>query len=79
MPPNYALKLMENRENKFTHQTQKDIHERDKSHIIDSYNTACELVNKYDWYEVKCVDKDGNIRTVDDIHEEIYNEVKKYL
>lgn len=79
MPPNYALKLIENRENKFTHQAQKDIHERDKSHIVDSYETACSLVNEYDWYEVKCVNDDGSIRTVDDIHNEIYEEVKKYL
>ena len=79
MPPNYALKLIENRENKFTHQAQKDIHERDKSHIVDSYETACSLVNDYDWYEVKCVKNDGSIRTVDEIHNEIYEEVKKYL
>ena len=79
MPPNYALKLIENRENKFTHAAQKDIHERDKSHIVDSYETARTLVKDYDWYEVKCVNDDGSIRTVDDIHNEIYEEVKKYL
>jgi dTMP kinase len=79
MPPEYALKLMENRENKFTHEAKKDIHERDRSHIIESYNTACELVNTYDWYEVKCIGSDSKIRTVDDIHDEIFEEVKKYL
>ena len=36
MPPEYAFKLMENRENKFTHEAQKDIHERNKNHIIES-------------------------------------------
>ena len=78
MPPNYAMHLMENRENKFTHKVQKDIHERDKSHIVDSYNAACDLAKKYDWYEVKCVNKD-EIRTIEDIHEEIYKEIKKYI
>lgn len=78
MPPEYALKLMENRENKFTHETKKDIHERDKQHIIDSYNAACDLVEKYNWYEVKCV-KDNNIRTIEEIHEEIYKEIKKHV
>ena len=78
MPPDYALNLIVHRANKFTHSARKDIHERDKRHIIDSYNTACDLVNDYDWYEVKCV-KDGELRTVQDIHEEIYQEVKKYL
>ena len=78
MPPEYSIKLIEDRENKFTHEKQKDIHERDKTHLIDSYNAACELVNKYNWYEVKCV-KDTNIRSVEDIHEEIFNEISKLL
>ena len=78
MPPDYALKLIKNRNNKFTHEQAKDIHERDKSHITDSYNAACSLVDKYNWYEVKCV-KDDKIRTIEDIHEEIYQEIKKYI
>ncbi len=78
MPPDYAMKLMEDRENKFTHESTKDIHERDKTHIQDSYNAACDLIQKYNWYEVKCV-KDGMIRNIEDIHEEIYQEVKKYI
>ena len=78
MPPDYAMKLMENRENKFTHEQTKDIHERDKSHIIDAYNAACDLVEKYNWYEVKCV-KENKIRTIEDIHEEIFAEIKKYI
>lgn len=78
MPVEFSEKLMANRENKFTHETQKDIHERDKSHLIDSYNAACSLVDKYDWYEVKCI-KDNAVRSIDDIHNEIYNEFKKYI
>lgn len=78
MPPDYTMKLMENRENKFTHDQTKDIHERDKSHIIDAYNAACDLVEKYNWYEVKCV-KEDKIRTIEDIHEEIFAEIKKYI
>ena len=78
MPTDYAVKLIKNRENKFTHQAQKDIHERDKNHLLNSYNAACSLVDTYDWYEVKCVQND-EIRTVDDIHEEIYKEIKKHI
>ena len=72
MPPDYAIKLMENRENKFTHEQAKDIHERDSKHLEDSYNAACSLVGKYNWNEVKCV-KNEEIRTREDIHGEIYN------
>lgn len=78
MPPDYAEELMKNRENKFTHEAKKDIHESDKNHLIDAYNAACDLVDKYNWYEVKCV-KENKIRTIEDIHEEIYNEIKKYI
>ena len=78
MPTEYAQKLMANRENKITHEMKKDIHESDSSHLIDSYNAACSLVPQYDWYEVKCV-KNDEIRSIEDIHEEIYEEVKKFL
>ena len=78
MPTEYALKLMENRANKITHQKEKDIHEKDSSHLFESYNAACSLVDKYNWCEIKCV-KDNSIRSIDDIHEEIYKEVKKYI
>lgn len=78
MPTDYAVKLMENRENKITHESKKDIHERDKNHLLDAYNAACSLVEKYNWHEVKCV-KNEEIRTIDDIHEEIFEELKKYL
>ena len=78
MPTEYAVKLMENRENKITHESKKDIHERDKNHLQDAYNEAYKLVKKYDWYEVKCV-KDEKIRSIEDIHEEIFNELKQHL
>ena len=44
--------------NKFTHEKAKDIHESDTSHLTDSYNAACSLVDEYDWCEVKCVKDD---------------------
>ena len=78
MPPETSLKLIKNRENKFTHESQKDIHERDKNHIIDSFNAACDVAKKYDWYTVECV-SNNQIRTIDDIHEEIYQEIKKHI
>ena len=78
MPPGTALSLIKNRENKFTHSAQKDIHEKDKNHIINSFNAACEVAKKYNWYTVECV-KEQKIRTIDDIHEEIYEEIKKYI
>lgn len=78
MPPKQSLKLMENRENKFTHSMQKDIHEKDANHIIDSYNAACDVAKEYGWTEINCM-KDEEIRTIEDIHEEIFAIVKNEL
>ena len=75
---NDILKLMKDRENKFSHTQEKDIHERNPKYLEESYNAACSLVDKYNWYEVKCV-KEDKIRTIEDIHEEIYQEIKKYI
>lgn len=78
MPVDKSIKLMEGRDNKFTNNSEKDIHERDKNHLISAYNAACELSKEYNWYEVKCV-KNDEIRTIEDIHEEIYSEIKKHI
>ena len=78
MPVEKSIELMKDRENKFTHSEKKDIHEANKEHLIDSYNAACSVAKEYNWYEIKCV-KDDKIRTIEDIHEEIYNEIKKHI
>lgn len=78
MPPEVSLELMKDRENKFTHESKKDIHERDKNHIIDSFNVACDVAVDYNWYTIECV-KDGKTRTIEDIHEEIFKEIKTKL
>jgi hypothetical protein len=53
-------------------------HERNKEHLEDSHKAACYVAKKYDWCEINCV-KDDNIRTIEDIHEEIYKTVKECL
>jgi dTMP kinase len=78
MPIEKTVELMKNRENKFSHNSQKDIHERNKEHLKESYNAACSVAKKYNWNEIKCV-KDDKIRTIEDIHEEIYNVVKDHI
>ena len=78
MPIEKSIELMKNRENKFSHTATKDIHERNKEHLEDSHKAACYVAKKYDWCEINCV-KDDNIRTIEDIHEEIYKTVKECL
>ena len=78
MPPEYSFKLMKNRDNKITHESKKDIHEKDQEYLKQAYNAACDLSKKYNWYEIKCV-KDGEIRKIQDINDEIFTEVLKHI
>lgn len=79
MPIEKSEELMKNRPNKITHELQKDIHEKNEEHLKAAYSAGIYVAKKYGWYHVKCVDSDNNIRTIEDIHSEIYEEVKKHL
>ena len=72
MPTEYGVKLMENRSNKITGEEQKDIHESDRAYLEKSYKNAFYVAKKFGWTTVSCV-KNEEIRTVDDINDEIYN------
>ena len=78
VPPEKSLELIKDRENKFTHDTKKDIHESDEKHLIDSFNAACEIAKDYNWTTIECL-KDGNLRTIEDIHEEIFDGIKELI
>lgn len=78
MPVKYAQELMKNRKNKINQSDVKDIHESDAEYLHNSYNNAVGVATKYGWHSISCV-KDGKIRTIDDISEEIYNKVKSVL
>jgi dTMP kinase len=76
--PEISIKLMEARKNKFTQEEQKDIHEKDKNHLSDSYKNACELISKYGWDEIVCT-RNEELRSIDDIHEEIYKKIEELI
>ena len=70
MPTEKAFELMKDRKNKFDKNAKKDIHERNEIHMREAYNAACEVAKEYNWYEIKCM-KNNELRTIEDIHEEI--------
>ncbi|WP_238884281.1 deoxynucleoside kinase [Clostridium sp. YIM B02551] len=78
MPPEISQELMKERANKFTGGKEKDIHESNKEYLVNSYNNSLDIANKYNWNKIKCNDGD-KLRSIEDIHNEIYNYVKKYL
>lgn len=78
MPPKYSIELMKERANKITGDEDKDIHEKDYSYLISSYNNSCEISEKYKWQRIRCV-CNSKIKSVEDIHNEVYAKVRKIL
>ncbi len=78
MPVEYAKQLMANRANKIDNTMQKDIHESNDKYLYDAYNNACFVAKKYNWKWIKCV-KDGKVRTIEDISQEIFDAVLNVL
>ena len=72
MPPKYAAELTKTRANKSTGEMVQDIHESDRAYIQKSYENALWVAKRYGWHIISCV-KDGCIRTIDDISDEVYN------
>jgi len=74
IPVEFTLALMKDRANKITHESKKDIHETDISHLTNASNSGYHLAKKLGWHIVECV-RDGKLRDINDIHSEIYNVV----
>lgn len=51
----------------------KDIHEADESHLAAAYEAGHYVAKKFGWNVVNCIDESGNLRSIDSIHQEIWN------
>lgn len=76
MPTDFTEKLLRSREEKTN--TCADIHEKDMAYLATCRESGRAAANYYGWTIINCV-KDGAMRTVDDIHEELYSHVKACL
>ena len=61
---------MRDRLNKFTDEEEKDIHESDKEYLKKTYDNAIYIAKNYGFEIIDCV-KDGKLRSIEDIQEEI--------
>lgn len=77
MPVEYSMKLASSR-GEFKSNTKKDIHEQDPDHLNRAYSMANYVSDKYKWNRISCVENDS-IKSIDEIHNEIYNVVKEDL
>ena len=76
VPTDFTEKMMRKREQDTN--TQADIHEKDTQYLATCRETGRAAAEYYGWTVIHCV-KDGAMRTIEDIHEEIYRHVKKCL
>ncbi len=76
VPTTFTQKLMRHREQDTG--TQADIHEKDLSYLATCRETGRAAAAYYGWTVISCV-KDGQMRSIEDIHEEIYRHVRKCL
>lgn len=78
MTVDFSFKLMKNRKNKITGNAKKDIHEANEDYLKKSYENALYVAKKYDWENIECT-KDKKLKSIKDIHEEIYSLIVKTL
>ena len=76
MPVELSEQLMRKREQSTG--THADIHERDEDYLKKCRDVALHAAKYYGWRTVSCA-KNGAIRGVEDIHEEVYAIVKSWL
>ncbi|MGF6906662.1 dTMP kinase [Fusobacterium sp. PH5-44] len=78
MPIEKSFELMAERKNKITGESKKDIHEENRKYLEISYQTACDISTQYNWEEIKCMEN-NQLKTIEEIQEEISEKVKKIL
>ncbi len=77
MPTERAVEMLRAREDS-TH-TRGDIHEVDGEYLAKCRATARRAAEICGWQVVSCVDETGRVRTIEDIHEEVWGIVMPHL
>ena len=76
VPTDYTEKMMRKREQDTN--TTADIHEQDMQYLATCRETGRAAAAFYGWKVIQCV-KDGQMRSIEDIHEEIYAAVQQCM
>ena len=76
VPTSFTEKMMRRREQETN--THADIHEQDMAYLATCRESGRTAAQYYGWHIIQCV-KDDEMRSIEDIHEEIYKMVKHCL
>jgi dTMP kinase len=78
VPVEVTIQLMKDRQNKIDNSNTKDIHESNLEYLRKCYYNACDIANQYGWQRIACTES-FSMRTVESIHEEIYQRLIPYI
>lgn len=78
MPLKTSEALMKDRVHK-TGGATGDIHEHDHEYLLRVHGAYDELVQVYGWERVTCANEVGDLRSIEEIHEDVYDLVKPFL
>lgn len=76
VPTAFTEKMMRHREQETN--TNADIHEQDMQYLATCRESGRTAAQYYGWHIIQCV-KDDQMRSIEDIHDEIYQLVKRCL
>lgn len=77
MPTERAVDMLRQRQ-RDTH-TQGDIHETDSAYLATCRQAALEAAERYGWTKIPCLDQEGRLRRIDEIHQDIWQAVRPLL
>lgn len=80
MPPEMGQKLKEQRLKEqnglSSNGSEKDIHENNAEYLRKSYETALQVADYLGWKVVNCVNTEGRLKSIEEIHNEVYEIVQ---
>lgn len=76
IPVEVSKKLADSR-GEYKSGNKKDILEQDISHLTKAYNSGKYVANKYGWTQISCLNESGNLKSIEEISNDIFEVVKK--
>ena len=77
VPTEATVQLLRSRESQTN--TQADIHEKDTAYLAACRECAGQAADILGWKRIRCLDKNGKLRSIEDIHQEIWAVVAPLL
>ncbi len=76
--PEISAELTAKRLNKSNQQIEKDIHEKDSEHLKNSYKVAQEIISRYHWQKINCL-QGQELKSIEAIADDIWRVISPLL